>query len=339
MCNLGVHGEKVVSGDAKIVLDNLCEVLEWYFDNYKTIKHETESPEDSDLKKSKKISKAKPIIKKYPSVKVIIVFLILLALILASYFLFFHNGLRGKNILFTNKGLSEKSKSEIVEKRLAIIIGNSNYTYSSYYLRTPEMDANLLDKSLRKLGFDVIKYLNTTRVQVMNALSVIHDIAAQYNVVFFYYSGHGAQLDGIDYLIPVDAHKKSDKSSLKAESVPIHCFLDEFEKYPDHINIVILDACRNNPFNDTAKISDLNTRAINFSSGIALTFSTSAGKLASDGNGENGLFTEEFVKQLYVKQPIESALKNTRIEVKERSHGQQIPEIYTRLNRDFYFVK
>jgi hypothetical protein len=83
----------------------------------------------------------------------------------------------------------------------------------------------------------------------------------------------------------------------------------------------------------------LYTRAINFSSGIALSFSTSAGEPASDGAGGNGLFTGELVKQMFVKQPIESALKNTRLEVKTKSKGQQIPEIYTRLNRDFYFLK
>lgn len=338
MCNLGVHGEKVVSNDAKIVLDNLCEVLEWYFNNYKAIKPEIESPGDLDINKPEKTSEAKPLINKNQSVKVIIASLILLALIVAAYFLFFNTGLRGKNISYPNRQLSEKSKSEIAEKRLAIIIGNSEYK-AGLYLRGTVMDANLMETSLRKLGFDVIKYLNTSRVQVMNALSVIHDIARQYNVVFFYYAGHAAQLDGIDYIIPVDAEKDFDKSGLRAESIPVNYFLDEFEKYPDNINIIILDACRNNPFNDTAKISDLNTRAINFASGIALTFSTSAGELASDGIGENGLFTEELVKQMFVKQPIESVLKNTRIEVKTRSNGQQVPEIYTRLNRDFYFLK
>ena len=68
------------------------------------------------------------------------------------------------------------------------------------------------------------------KAEVLNALSVIHDKVAQYNVVFFYYSGHGVQLDGIDYIVPVDA-KGIDKSGLKAESVPVHYFLDEFEKY------------------------------------------------------------------------------------------------------------
>jgi uncharacterized caspase-like protein len=201
------------------------------------------------------------------------------------------------------------------------------------------MDANLMETSLKNLGFDVIKYLNASKAEVLNALSIIRDKVVQYNVVFFYYSGHGIQLDGIDYLIPIDAEKVTDKSGLRAESVPVHYFLDEFEKYPDNINIVILDACRNSPFNDSTKNSDLNARAINFSSGIALTFSTSAGELALDGKGENGLFTEELVKQMYVKQSIESALKNTRIEVKAKSNGRQIPQIYTRLNRDFYFLK
>jgi hypothetical protein len=337
MCNLGVHGEKVVSNDAKIVLDNLCEVLEWYFDNYRTIKPEIEGPEDLGIKKLEKINEVKPILNKKQRIKIIAASLILLALIGVGYFFFIHKGLIGRSISYNNKELSEETKSEIAEKRLALIIGNSVYT-NHLGLRCPVMDANLMETSLKNLRFDVIKYLNAGKVEVLNALSIIRDKVGQYNVVCFYYSGHGVQLDGIDYLVPIDA-KGVDKTGLRAESVPIHYFLDEFEKYPDNVNIVILDACRNNPFNDSTKTSDLETRAVNFSSGIALTFSTSAGEIALDGKGENGLFTEELVKQIYVKQSVESALKKTRIEVKDRSNGLQIPEIYTRLNRDFYFLK
>ena len=337
MCNLGVHGEKVFSKDAKIVLDNLCEVLEWYFENYKTIKPEIKDAENLGNKKLKKINKSKNIFKKNKSIKIVVASLILLALSVAGFFYFINKGLIGKNISYSNKKLTEETKSEIAEKRLALIIGNSVYK-NVHNLRCPVMDANLMETSLKNFGFDVIKYINADKAEVLEALSIIHDKVALYNVVFFYYSGHGVQLDEIDYLVPADA-EGIDISGLKAESVPVHYFLDEFEKYSDNVNIVILDACRNNPFNDLHKPSDLETRALNFSSGIALTFSTSAGELALDGKGENGLFTEELVKQMYVKQSIESALKNTRIEVKAKSNGRQIPQIYTRLNRDFYFLK
>jgi hypothetical protein len=335
MCNLGVHGEKVISKDAKIVLDNLCEVLEWYFENYRAIKPETLDSESFGNEKLIKKNKSELIFKKNKRRIILAASFILLALIGAGFFYLLNKGLIGKNTSYGNKMQTQEAKSEITEKRFALIIGNSIYK-NVHKLRCPVMDANLMETSLRNFGFDVIKYTNAGKAEVLEALNIIHDKVALYNVVFFYYSGHGVQLDGIDYLVPSDANG-IDQSGLKAESVPIHYFLDELEKYSDNVNIVILDACRNNPFNDLSKPSDLETRALNFSSGIALIFSTSAGELALDGKGENGLFTEEFVKQMYVKQSIESALKKTRIEVKSRSTGKQIPQIYTRLNRDFSF--
>jgi hypothetical protein len=161
MCNLGVHGEKVVSKDAKNVLDNLCEVLEWYFENYKTIKPEIKDPEDLGNIKLKKINKAKNIFKKNKSVKIVLVSLILLAVSVVGFFYFIKEGLIGKNISYSNMKLTEETKSEISEKRLALIIGNSDYK-NGLYLRCTVMDANLMETSV-KLRYWKLSALSTIK--------------------------------------------------------------------------------------------------------------------------------------------------------------------------------
>lgn len=159
-----------------------------------------------------------------------------------------------------------------------------------------------------------------------------------YNVALFYYAGHGNQVEGINYMIPTDA-RLEDKTDCKFEAVRVDFLVDEFNKYPENTNIVILDACRDNPYKSWVRGGEAGYKAMTCSSGTIIAFATSEGATAADGDGGNGLFTEELVKQMVIPQTIESVFKRTRVQVRTRSNGKQIPTEYSFLNGDFYFVK
>jgi len=159
-----------------------------------------------------------------------------------------------------------------------------------------------------------------------------------YNVALFYYAGHGMQVDGMNYLIPTDAQLNK-KEDCKWEAISVDFVVEEFEKYPDNTNIVILDACRNDPFRSWSRGGERGFKAIAPTSGTIIAFATSEGSTAADGSGSNGLFTQELVKQLQVPQPIESVFKKTRVEVERLSGGNQSPQEWSKLKGDFYFKR
>ena len=237
----------------------------------------------------------------------------------------------------TSEKRTIKYQPAAVEKRLALVFGNAVYG-TKVSLKNPVNDANLIEATLKGLGFDVIKRINAGISEMKEAVREFGRKLPEYNVALFYYAGHGIQIDGLNYLIPVDAILK-DPSDCKYEAIPVDFVTDEFRKYPNNTNIVILDACRNNPFQNWARGGDNGFKAINPTSGTIISFATAAGASAIDGTSANGLFTEELVKQMAVPQPIESVFKKTRIEVKKRSNGEQIPMEWTNLNGDFYFKK
>ena len=223
------------------------------------------------------------------------------------------------------------------EKRLALVIGNSTYG-GSQVLKNPVNDANLMSSTLQRLGFTVIKRTDADEQSMEEAIREFSRKLPDYNVALFYYAGHGVQVDGTNYLIPTDA-TLTEKADCKYEAISVNFVVEEFEKYPDNVNIVILDACRNNPFRSWARGAERGFKAITPTTGLIISFATSEGATALDGTGNNGLFTEELVKQMTIPQPIERVFKNTRIEVYRRTNGLQNPMEWTQLTGDFYFVK
>jgi uncharacterized caspase-like protein len=226
--------------------------------------------------------------------------------------------------------------STMSEKRLALVIGNS--VYGETNLKNPVNDANLIEGTLKDLGFEVIKRVNASKTDMENAIKIFSKKLPDYNVTLFYYAGHGIQVEGMNYLIPVDAVMK-EKTDCKWEAIAVNYVVEEFEKYPDNTNIVILDACRNNPFISWERGGETGFKAISPASGTIISFATSEGAAASDGQGANGLFTEELVKQMIIPQPIESVFKKTRVQVEKRSKNAQSPQEWSKLKGDFYFKK
>ncbi len=172
---------------------------------------------------------------------------------------------------------------------------------------------------------EVIKKINASKAGMENAIREFTEKLPANNVALFYYAGHGNQVDGTNYLIPVDATLK-DKEACQFEAIKVDFVVKQFEKFQENTNIVILDACRDNPFASWERGSPSGFKAMSFTNGTIISFATSEDATAADGKGANGLFTEELIRQMQVPQTIENVFKKTRVEVTKRSNGQQVPQ-------------
>ncbi len=224
------------------------------------------------------------------------------------------------------------------KRKLALIIGNQSYQYASV-LRNPKNDARDMAKVLRSCGFEVIEVLDGNAYQMKSA---IRDFGAKIvgaDVALFYYSGHGMQVDNFNYIIPIDFRLQS-KADVKEDCPNINWVLNRMENAATKLNIVILDACRNNPF-DRALFDDENEglASITPPDNTVISFATDPGSVASDGvAGTNGLYTGALIK--YIASPnmqLENVFKLTGKEVREKSSGKQKPWINTNFYDIFYF--
>jgi hypothetical protein len=230
-----------------------------------------------------------------------------------------------------------KYQLAVTEKRLALVIGNADYDEKTS-LKNPVNDANLMEATLKQLGFEVIKRTNAGLKAMSDAVREFSNRLSEYNVALFYFAGHGIQIDGRNYLIPTDAPLK-EPGDCKYEAISVDFVTEEFAKYPDNTNIVILDACRNNPYRSWTRGGAQGFKVVTPTNGTIVAFATDEGFTAIDGTSANGLYTEELVKQMMIPQPVESVFKKTRVEVKKRSKDQQAPNYRTSLEGEFYFKK
>jgi hypothetical protein len=243
---------------------------------------------------------------------------------------------------FAGSNRSEKRlirfQKTLAEKRLALVIGNSDYG-SSIVLKNPVNDANLMEGTLKNLGFNVIKLINATKIDMTAALRDFSKKLSEYSVTLFYYAGHGVQVNGLNYLIPTDAILK-DPGDCKWEAILINDIVEEFEKVPENINIVILDACRDNPFRSWSRGGGAQGfRVMNAVNGTIISYATGENSTAADGSDKNGTFTEELVKQMNIPQSIYQVFNNTRKQVMKRTNNLQRPTESNNLTGDFYFKK
>lgn len=232
-------------------------------------------------------------------------------------------------------GFSNTIHAQTTERRLALVIGNADYQYSGK-LKNTVNDANLMAASLKDLGFDVIKKTNATKVEMEQTILDFSRELGKYNVALFFYAGHGIQVDGGNFLIPIDA-KLNDRLAAQFEAVDVSKVVSQFERYPNNVNIVILDACRNNPFKTWSRGAESGFKAIPAPSGTIIAFATSEGATASDGSSENGLYTSQLVKQMKIPQRIEDVFIQTRVEVRSASNNSQSPQEWSQLTGKFFF--
>lgn len=225
------------------------------------------------------------------------------------------------------------------EKRVALVLGNSAYLHAAK-LKNPENDAHAMTTALTAIGFEVTEVLNASFQDMRNALMNFEDKIYDADVVLCYYAGHGMQVEGVNYLIPIDA-KLNKKEHIKYETIEVNLItrVMELSAKQNRLNIVILDACRNNPFRSWTRGGDSGLTKIDPPNGTLIAYATSPNSVASDGDGENGLYTGELIKQLLVPQRIEDVFIYTRVAVEEKSNYQQTPWEQAKLRGAYYLVK
>lgn len=219
--------------------------------------------------------------------------------------------------------------------RVALVIGNA--TYREGPLKNPVNDAKAMTAVLTEQGFSVIYRQNATKAEMESAIADFGEKLEEGATGLFYYAGHGMQVNGRNYLIPVDAEIKSEQR-VRLTTVDVDVVLDQMAAAQSRINMVILDACRNNPFEGRLRSTGGGLAQINAPQGTLIAYATAPGRVAADGAGSNGLYTEELVRG--IRQPglkVEEVFKQVRAAVTRRSNGGQTPWEASSLVGDFYF--
>ncbi len=223
------------------------------------------------------------------------------------------------------------------EPRIALVVGNSAYR-NAPPLRNPVNDARDMAKALRELGFQVIQLENGTKQQLERAIGQFSAKLTDSSVGLFYYSGHGIQENGHNYLIPVEAELATE-GSVMLETVDVDVVLQLMNLAQTRVNLVILDACRSNPFERRFRGLGRGLAPVEQAPrGTLIAYSTAPGKVASDGDGANGLYTAELLKA--IRQPgltVEQIFKTVRIGVSTASNDNQTPWEASSLTGEFFF--
>jgi hypothetical protein len=224
------------------------------------------------------------------------------------------------------------------EVRKALVIGCSKYQFANP-LVNPLNDANGVESNLQKLGFEVTKKIDPSQKELKITIDEFGDKLKGSDIGLFYFAGHGVQVKGLNYLIPVDANLSSEKM-VEYDCVEAGRVLAHMEDARTAVNIMILDACRNNPFERSwgRGIGLRGLATMNAPKGSLIAYSTAPGNTASDGIGSNGLYTEALLNHISGKTvPVNTMFQKVRLEVMQKSEEEQIPWESTSLTADFYF--
>ena len=209
------------------------------------------------------------------------------------------------------------------EPKIALLIGNSAYREAP--LRNSVNDVRAMARTLRELGFTVLAHENTTKRAMETAILEFGRRLADGGVGFFYYAGHGLQVRGRNYLVPVDAEIDSEAAT-RIAAVDVDLLLEQMNEARNRVNVVILDACRNNPFERRLRGASKGLAAVDAARGTLIAYATAPGSVAADGEGANGLYTEELLRALRVPGlKVEEVFKQVRVAVTSRSNGAQTP--------------
>ncbi len=218
-------------------------------------------------------------------------------------------------------------------KRVALVIGNSAYAEGP--LRNPVNDARLMERTLRELGFQVAKLENANFQRMQRALVAFGSRAQGADVALIFFAGHGMQADGENYLIPVGA-RIDKEADLAAEALTSSAMLRQVESSGAKVSLVVLDACRNNPFQAKTRSSVRGLARVDVPTGSIVAYAAQANAVADDGEGNNGLYTGHLVK--FMRQPgmdIKQVFEQTAIAVERDSKGRQRPREDTGLRGNF----
>ena len=230
------------------------------------------------------------------------------------------------------------------EQRVAFVVGNAEYRHASQ-LVNPVNDANDMTETLAQLGFDVVKGTNLTTQNFLQKLLVFREKLKSADVALLFYSGHGIAVNGINYLIPVDARMES-TNELEVEAIPLTRIQNLMESRP-RLNIILFDACRHDPFNRKIQGSS-GTRSVAVARGWVpvasqretyISFATKPGDVASDGTGRNSPFTKALLQRIgNDNRDIQLVMRDVRKSVIDATGGNQVPWERSSMTSSFVFA-
>jgi formylglycine-generating enzyme required for sulfatase activity len=227
--------------------------------------------------------------------------------------------------------------SQAFEQRTALVIGNQAYKQAQ--LTNPVNDAEDMAAILETSGFNVSKIINADRRTMREAIRDFGNKIKRGGIGLFYYAGHGIQVDGENYLVPIKAEVFSEEE-VEDEALKVSSVLRKMEVAANGMNIIILDACRDNPFGRSYRSSKGGLAKMDAPTGSIIAYATAPGSIAADGQTRNGLYTSKLLK--HITSPgleIEKIFKRVRVDVAQASGYRQIPWESSSLMGSFYFFK
>lgn len=239
-------------------------------------------------------------------------------------------------IWFFIAGLLLFAPDALAGGKTALVVGNSAYPNGA--LRNPANDARAVAETLEELGFSVLLKIDADRKNFLYAIHAFTQEIRSADVALFYYAGHGVQLSGRNYLIPVDTSIR-DEIGLEIEGVDVYRVIGNMGMANSKLNIIILDACRDNPFAGAFRAFSTGLAGINAPVGTLIAYSTAPGKVAEDGSGEHSPYTKHLLSAM--KKPgllIEDVFKEVRAGVMRETEGRQAPWESSSLVGNFSFA-
>ncbi len=228
------------------------------------------------------------------------------------------------------------------EKRLALVIGNANYDRGE--LKNPVNDARLIASTLDSLNFDVILKENlATKRDMTGAIREFGSKRSEYDVAFVYYAGHGIQVDDENFLLPTKEIFE-EEFDVMDYGVSVQNIMRYLRAESNEVNILILDACRDNPFESnwsaTRSLKGGGLAKIPPPTGSLIAFSTDSGQTAPDGDGKNSIYTTSLSKNMLLEDTsIDQVFRNVRAEVLSKTEGNQRPVEATQLTGQTFYLK
>ena len=236
--------------------------------------------------------------------------------------------------------LSFFSTATEAEPRVALVIGNAHYGPEIGSLPNPVNDAVLIAKALQQTGFTVIKVTDADQKAMKRAIKDFGEKlsnAGPNTTALFFYAGHGLQVNGTNYLVPIGAAIEK-AGDVDIESVSADTVLQQMDFAASRVNIVVLDACRNNPMQRSMRGMTRGLAPIDAPQGTFIAYSTAPGSVAADGSGSNSPYTQALAKTIV--QPgvgIEEAFRDVRASVMKATNDKQIPWDSSSLTAPFFF--
>jgi parallel beta-helix repeat protein len=229
------------------------------------------------------------------------------------------------------------SVNPAVAKRVALVVGNSTYAHVNP-LTNPANDSALIETVLTEAGFDVVRLNNLDQKAMKQAmLDFGRKLKQGAEASLFYYAGHGIEVDGRNYLIPVDSNTAS-KEEADIQNIDVNDILALMENSGVPLNILVLDACRNNPFRGL-RATGGGLAPVRAPAGSFIAYATAPGQVAADGEGSNSPFTLALAENLRIAGlPLETVFKQTRAKVRAATNGEQVPFDSSAIEGDFYFL-